>query len=52
MGPVVGQLIANELGVAYNNTGLTGRGAGGSVENIKGVESAEPPSSIADKVSV
>ena len=51
-GPVVGQLIANELGVAYKSAGPTGKGAGGSVVNTRGVESAEPPSSTADRVSV
>ena len=50
--PVLGQLIANELGVAYKSAGPTGRGGGGNVENIRGLESAEPPSSTADNVSV
>ena len=44
--------MANELGVAYKRAGPTGRGAGGRVVMSRGVESAEPPSSIADNVSV
>jgi hypothetical protein len=50
--PVVGQLMANELGVAYKSWGPTGRGSGGSVVKLRGVASAEPPSSIANNLSV
>jgi hypothetical protein len=44
--------MANELGVAYKRAGPTGKGGGGSVVKLRGVASAEPPSSIANKLSV